>query len=156
VYSGSNDDRILVWDATSGEVLSEIAIGPEDEERYTSAVTFHPDNNFALTGHTDGTVVLWDVASGQRMTQYTHNTDGTGSRDGEITALAFRPDGLAATVGARDGTLFEVRNTTLRELVAWTRANRYIPALSCDEQQAFNIPCEDEDEAEASPTPTNF
>ncbi|MEO0562579.1 MAG: hypothetical protein AAF125_10715, partial [Chloroflexota bacterium] len=151
VYSGSSDDAIIVWDTATGEAVTTINIGMDGETRYTTAIAFHQGNDFALTGHTDGNVNLWQVNEGRRITTYDYNFSNSDSNPKQITALSFRNDGLAALVGARNRVVFEVRTLPLDELILWTRANRYIPTLSCEEREIYNIAC---DTPEMTPTPS--
>jgi len=163
VYGGANDDTITAWNAASGEVVSTLNIGLEGQTRYTTAITFNQGNNFALTGNLEGGVQLWNLTEGRAIARYNTNVGGGSNNSNQITALAFRPDGQAAMVGARNQALFEIRTLPLPELIQWTRANRFIPSLSCEERQIFNIPCEgeaiaaeataDPDEAVATETP---
>ena len=58
--------------------------------RITSAA-FSPEGALA-TGSADGTVVVWDVASGESTTLYRH--------EGEVHSVTFSPDGATLAIGS--------------------------------------------------------
>lgn len=63
-----------------------------------SAIAFNPDGTILASAGRDAEILLWDVASGERL--------GTLSgHAGAIRDLAFSPDGTLLASGAEDGTL---------------------------------------------------
>ena len=95
-------------------------------------VRFSPDSSHILGGSIEGTGSLWDVERGEVMRRY--------NNDGFIRVPDFSPDGRYAFVGFQGGRLEIWRiDTTLEELLAWTKANRYIPELTCDQRALYNI-----------------
>jgi RNA polymerase sigma factor (sigma-70 family) len=62
------------------------------------SVEFTPDGQRLTSAGADGTVVLWDVASGRTIWTFQANKD-------PIWSLAFTPDGKLLASGADDGTV---------------------------------------------------
>ena len=58
------------------------------------SIAFSPDADLLAAGHYDGTVQLWDVASGQQM--------GAALHAGEVLSVAFSPDGKMLATGGYD------------------------------------------------------
>ncbi|MBT2468384.1 trypsin-like peptidase domain-containing protein [Streptomyces sp. ISL-66] len=63
-------------------------------QRAVTSVAFSPDGSSAASGSSDGTVRLWDVATGKTRTKLASHTD-------TVFSVAFSPDGRTlATAGA--------------------------------------------------------
>jgi WD40 repeat protein len=80
-----------VWDGDGRELFT--LIGHDGE---VLAVAYSPDGARIVTGGADGTVRLWDAATGQEML----SLDGLG---GPVTAVAFSADGRRLLAAGRDG-----------------------------------------------------
>jgi WD40 repeat protein/serine/threonine protein kinase/DNA-directed RNA polymerase subunit RPC12/RpoP len=70
------------------------------------SVTFSPNRRYVLTAGADGTLHLWDIASGQEMHRFNEHTD-------LVTSVAFSSDGNSVLSGSYDSTL-----------ILWNVANR--------------------------------
>src|SRR5207237_6743526 len=79
VASTGSDIHLAVWDATSGQApLSELKANND----YVSALALSPDETMLATGHSEGVVKLWDLASGRelaRVKQHPPSSDATES-----------------------------------------------------------------------------
>ncbi|HEX4589900.1 MAG TPA: hypothetical protein VH120_08235, partial [Gemmataceae bacterium] len=63
-----------------------------------SQVTYSPDGRRLATGAWDGSIVLWDVATGKQV----HEFAGHRAR---VLSLAFSPDGKRLASGSEDTTV---------------------------------------------------
>jgi WD40 repeat protein len=54
-----------------------------------NSVAFSPDGLRGLSGSSDGTLSLWDVATGKEIRSFAGSTFG-------VNSVAFSPDGLTA------------------------------------------------------------
>jgi WD40 repeat protein len=60
-------------------------------------LAFHPDGSRLATGAEDGTIKLWDVATGEEFLTLR-------GQDFGIVSLAFSPDGRRLVSGSQDWT----------------------------------------------------
>ena len=64
----------------------------------TGAVTFSPDGKTLVSGHKNGAIYSWDVATGEQLSTFTGDA-------GNVTALAFSPDGKILANGSAGGSV---------------------------------------------------
>src|SRR5262245_52373867 len=66
--------------------------------RNVDAADFSRNGAHILTGSADGTLKLWDIATTRLVRTFT-------GHKGDVTAVAFSPDGTRAISGSRDKTI---------------------------------------------------
>jgi WD40 repeat protein len=108
LVSGSHDGTVRVWDAVTGKELRKIDVPvrgrPSDPKGMAVdrggvyAVAFGRDGKAVASGDFDGTVYLWDAATGRRL----HTLAGHGR---EVVGVAFAPDGKKLASASWDNTL---------------------------------------------------
>ncbi|NWF69826.1 MAG: hypothetical protein HXY40_12145 [Chloroflexi bacterium] len=91
-----------------------------------------------LTGSRDGSMILWDVATGEAIRRYSVAPN-------EVLAAIFAPDGQSFFWAARSGSgsrweLGRWRIDTLEALLTWTFDNRYVPELTCTDRAVYRLP----------------
>ncbi len=91
--AGHGGDGVALWDPAAGKELRRIAA----HLKSVQLALFSPDGRTLATGH-EGTVYLWEMATGQERAHYHEDKGNT------IHSLAFRPDGRALASGSVDGT----------------------------------------------------
>ena len=65
----------------------------DDKNGAVSSVAFSPDGKILAIGDRDGTVRLWDLATGRQL------GSPLSSKDGPVGSVAFSPDGKTLAVG---------------------------------------------------------
>ncbi len=112
IVSGSDDQKIRVWNATTGETEAGPFTGHTDS---VVSVAFSPDGRRIAPGSRDGTIRVWNATSGE--TEAGPFTGHTSS----VTSVALSPDGQRIVSGSRDRTI-RVWSVTTGE----TAASAYI------------------------------
>jgi len=79
----------------------------------TWSVAFSPDGRTALSGSLDGTLKLWDLATGKELRKFAGHASG-------VIGLAISPDGRTAVSGGYDRALNRWDLATGKELGAFT------------------------------------
>lgn len=129
LLSGSADRTLRLWDVATGKEIRRF----EGHLGSITAVAFSPDGRTAISGSMDSTARLWDIATGQELRVLSGHTDW-------VRTVSFSPDGKQVLTGSFDRTIRVWRfDDTMDKLVAWTRANRYIPELPEDVRQQYGL-----------------
>jgi WD40 repeat protein len=106
--------RVTIWNATTGnescswEVQSAMRVS-----------AFDPHGKVLATGHEDGSILLWDTATGQKIR-------ALAGHSARIDALKFTPDGKTLVSSGDDGTLrlWNPEHPRAREIISLGPANR--------------------------------
>jgi len=95
------------------DVASRRLVRSFDYETYADATMVSPDEQWMITGHRDGKVRLWSLATGAVAIELEGKTT-TGDDPEEISALAASADGALVAAGGKSGTI-SVWNPKTRE-----------------------------------------
>lgn len=92
LLSSSVDETVRLWRVGS----SDECLGVFSHKSFVTCVAFNPvDDNYFISGSTDGKVRIWDVSS-VRVVDYTDVKE-------IVTALCYRPDAKGVVVGSMTG-----------------------------------------------------
>jgi len=101
ILAAGFDDAAVLWDMPSGERLHVIKV--LGKPTFLAPLELAPDGRTVATGGHDGTLKLWDVASGKEISSF--QVGG-----GTVQSLAFAPQGdlLAAGTSRGDVTVVDL------------------------------------------------
>jgi WD40 repeat protein len=158
VLTGSYDQSMLLWEASSGRIKKwfvELQLDPKKRTGWLGvlegtlnyvtrmatplpevlSVAFSSDGKLVASGQSDGKVRLWEVSSGHKLGQLS-------GHEGIITSVAFSPDGRFVLTGAADKTarLWETRSRRelhklehMGKVSCTTFSPRGLLAVTCDD-----------------------
>ena len=94
IVSGSEDQTLKVWDATTGQETLTL----KGHTGAVQSVAFSPDGKRIVSGSDDQTLKVWDATTGQETLTLKGHT-------GAVQSVAFSPDGKRIVSGSDDQTL---------------------------------------------------
>ena len=104
--SGSEDNTIRLWTATAGKLLFLPLTGHAGD---VISIAFSPDSKVLASGSTDNTIRLWSATSGQHLATLEEQIEWGvvthKGHTGDVTAVAFSPDGITLASGGTDDTI---------------------------------------------------
>jgi WD40 repeat protein len=92
--SGGYDRRVLLWDASSGEVLRAL----RGHTGLVNAVGWSADGRLLASASSDHSARLWDPDTGEALAKLTGHGD-------DVNSVAISPDGHRIATGSFDGTV---------------------------------------------------
>ena len=87
--AAGNRRGIHLWAVDSGEKL-----GTFPDSHNVKSVTFDPAGNAIASGHSNGTVTVWDARTGEQLHKFVGHTSW-------VDSVAFSPDGITLASGCR-------------------------------------------------------
>jgi WD40 repeat protein len=91
--TGSDDQKIKIWDMSNGQALHEV--GPVGLHMY---LAFSPDGSLLIAGTANGTITIWDTSTWTQIASLA--TSST-----PLAGVTFTPDGKFIISGAQDGVI---------------------------------------------------
>ena len=91
--TGSDDQKIKIWDISSGNEVHELS--PVGLHMH---LAFSPDGSLLIAGAGNGMITIWDTSTWTKITALTASSEA-------LTGLAFTPDGMFIISGAEDGVI---------------------------------------------------
>lgn len=124
---GSLDGELSLWQLETNEIVV-----LEQSERGIWSVDFSPDGRFAVSGSADGTLTLWDVAQTSALRRFREHRS-------TIMDVTFNAEGNRVLTASRDTTALLWDMPTLQTLLNWTRTNRYVLSLTCEDRMQYRL-----------------
>jgi WD40 repeat protein/serine/threonine protein kinase len=119
-FSGGRDNTTILWDAATGSILHRFT----DSIAQIPVVDMTDDGSLGFAGD-----FLWDLNTGELIRRY---------RNGVFHPI-FLPGNRAALMNTNDNMELWRIDATFDELLTWTRANRYIPELTCEQRELYGL-----------------
>ncbi|KAH8674523.1 hypothetical protein BGZ60DRAFT_468818 [Tricladium varicosporioides] len=94
VASGSYDNTVRLWDASTGAALQTL----EGHSNWVMSVAYSPDGNIVASGSYDNTVRLWNADTGMTLQTLEGHSRG-------VMSVAFSPGGNIVASGSYDNTV---------------------------------------------------
>ena len=149
VFTLSPDGNILavvaegegnLWSIAQGVILGRIS-GWSTWVDYPQDIQFSPDGTLLVSAHSDGSIRVWNVATGANVATLAGRDIGNYISSYRIT---FSPDGSKFVVGYNDGTIYTIRlfdlPSTSPGLIAFADNDNTIHLIGLDGSEKFQFP----------------
>ena len=128
--SVSWDGRLILWDMETGEIVRELG-GENGAHGFTiddndaiipnqvHSVDFHPNGEWLVSSGQDGSIILWDIATGEEIRRFQ-------GHESSVSKVEFNPDGTMLASASADATirLWDVETgEQIRQFVALDNAD---------------------------------
>jgi WD40 repeat protein len=117
---GGRDFEIRLWRAATGKELRQL----QGHTYYISSLAFSADGKTLASSSEDGTVYLWDVATGKVLAQLRD------PRGGRVHSVAFSPDGRTVAAAEDGGPIYLWEVATKKPRLKLTSPQRRITAIA--------------------------
>jgi len=124
--SGSANGELLIWDMADGKV-SLILQGPTIGSSPLASVqgyailsiAYSPDGKYLVSGDSDGFGIIWDAATGEKLSTISHEdgSSGVAFLPDEIFGAAYSPDGKRLALAGGRGITRVLDASTGKELL---------------------------------------
>ncbi len=103
LVSGSHDGTIRFWNTTTGKlnktITNRILTKQQTMEPIAiSTIALNPEGDRVASGNQDGTIVMWNVVTGEKQLTFTGHADA-------ISKIFFSPDGRKVVSTSKDGSV---------------------------------------------------
>ena len=132
IITGSADQTVVLFDLDAKTILRRMV----GHSARINEIYFGLDDRVALSASDDGSLILWDLDTGQSIRRYVTGTPVSGLYLSNDSRMAV------STEGTNFVTIWQIE--TLEDVVTWVRANRDIPPLTTEECRQFEVDCPDE------------
>lgn len=122
-----DSNRVMLIDLETGTEV----IGFDGHNSEVFAIDLNSDESQLATGSSDGTIRLWDVASGSELRRISVGT--------EVYSVAFSADDVTLASGDFAVRLWDIEPPSVEDVLSWADANRYNRALTPDECGQFHV-----------------
>ena len=101
LLSASRDKTVMVWDIIGSPMEEDYAKARRSlrgHSHFVSSVVISSDGQFALSGSWDGTLRLWEIATGKTTRRFV-------GHEKDVLSVAFSADNRQIVSGSRDKTM---------------------------------------------------
>jgi WD40 repeat protein/serine/threonine protein kinase len=98
--AASGSENVILWDAQTQSKIATL-----EHEALVWSVAFSPDGKHLVSTHTDGAILVWDVAERQRIANLNEHS-------GAVYAVAYSPDGQRIASTGEDSSIIIWNATT--------------------------------------------
>ena len=95
-----------------------------------------PDNRYLVAGDAEGTITIWDFATGEEIRHFIGQGVTTAAYD-----VVIAPDGQTVFSAHINGPViqWQIADWPLDQLVDWVHENRYLREFTCEERVRYRI-----------------
>lgn len=130
----ADDGQIFIWSLENAELVGQLESNLENTDVRALSALFMNDGQYIVSS-LDSQLIMWNVENGGAIRVIPIDDIA----DEPVLVLSKGKNAGELVAGTRDGRVFTLHFPDIQGLITWAYENRFVPELTCLEQEQLGI-----------------